>query len=219
MQNQAKQNESCLFDRAALRKLLERADSGDESAVPEIRGLLDGMPELVQPFGGDLAQNAERALVRAISGKRICEREAIHKKMSQLCLELGGSNPSPLERLLVERIVLCWLHAYHADCKCAGAKGITLEHGDYLQRQQDGAQRRFLAAIKCLATVRRLLSPIKLDVTLAAKLQAGGVAGTGPGRSHEITVPPTRAPVLCNGDATATSRQSKGPFTVCGPNV
>ncbi len=171
MPHEQTQTKPFCFDRAGLEKLLARADGGDESAAPEIRDLLDKAPELVQPLGGDLARTAERALVRAIVGTNIGLREALYRKMELMRRELAGPSPQPLERLLVERVVLCWLHAYHADCQYGQAGGVTLDYGQYLQRQQDRAQRRYLAAIKCLATVRGLALPIKLDVTVGGTVE------------------------------------------------
>lgn len=66
----------------------------------------------------------------------------------------------------------------HADYQYGSANDITLEHGDYLQRQQDRAQRRYLAAIKCLATVRRLALPIKLDVNVSGTAQSNPAGPT-----------------------------------------
>jgi hypothetical protein len=110
--------------------------------------------------------------VRAITDKNIAHREAINLKLTELRRELGGTSPHPLERLLVERVVLCWLHVHHADVQCAYATSVTLEYGDYLQRQQERAQRRYLAAIKCLATVRRLALPIKVAVTVEGAVES-----------------------------------------------
>jgi hypothetical protein len=151
-----------------LGRLLQRARAGEEASVAGLQNLLDRSPAIVQILGGDLAREAERALVQAISGDDVAQREAIRRKMADLRLELGGPSPPPLERLLVERVVLCWLHVYYADCGFAQAGEVTFEHHEFLQRQQDRAQRRYLAAVKCLATLRRLLLPIKLDVTVAA---------------------------------------------------
>jgi len=35
--------------------------------------------------------------------------------------ELAGPRPSPIERLLVQRVVACWLQVYHADAMAAQA--------------------------------------------------------------------------------------------------
>jgi hypothetical protein len=169
--NAASQPKRGSLDMAAINKLLKRADAGDESAAPEIRGLMDEFPEVIEPLGGDLAHEAKRALVKAITGKNVGQREAIYRKMEQIGSELAGANPQPLEKLLIERAVLCWLHAYHADYQYGARGEVTLEFSEFLQRNQDRAQRRYLAAIKCLATVRRLALPIKVDVSVDGSLE------------------------------------------------
>jgi hypothetical protein len=154
-----------------LGALLMRAAKGDESTLPFIRELLDLYPSMGDKYG---AEQAEQLVVNAISGKNTVQREALDRKRKQLRDELlGGPNPQPLERLLVERVVLCWLHAHFADVQYGLAASISrIEQGDYLQRQQDRAQWRYLAAIKCLATVRRLALPVKLDVTVAGAVES-----------------------------------------------
>lgn len=90
--------------------------------------------------------------------------------------ELAGPSPTPLERLLVERIVASWLQTYHYDILCAQAGNITIDQGDYMQRRQDRAHKRYLSAIKSLAVVRRLLRP-SVQVNIAQ--QQVNVAAAG----------------------------------------
>ena len=59
------------------------------------------------------------------------------------------------------RIVACWLQVAYADHLAAGfeQEGGRIVQGEYWQRMQDRAHRRYLAAIRSLAQVRRLLTP------------------------------------------------------------
>ena len=70
--------------------------------------------------------------------------------------------------MLVERIVSCWLQVQHADLIVVQPKGVSHASGDYNQRRQDRSHRRLLAAVKTLASVRRLALPIQMDVKVAA---------------------------------------------------
>ena len=57
--------------------------------------------------------------------------------------------------------MVCWLQVQYADALFAQNQGmISLKLGDYQQRRQGRAARRYLAAIKALAQVRRLLMPV-----------------------------------------------------------
>jgi len=74
----------------------------------------------------------------------------------------------PLEQLLVDRVVACWLQVQYADAIYAqnARKGeVTWTDGDYYQRCQDRAHRGYLWAIRSLAQVRRLLaSTIQVNI-------------------------------------------------------
>jgi hypothetical protein len=67
--------------------------------------------------------------------------------------ELAGPTPTPLEKLLVERIVTCWLQLQDADIRCARAKDLNINQADYHQRRIDHSHKRFLSGIKTLACV------------------------------------------------------------------
>src|SRR5262245_66143189 len=86
--------------------------------------------------------------------------------MELLRAELAGANPTPIERLLVERIVACWLQVQDADARYAQAKNLSLAWGEYYQRRMDRAHRRYLSAVKALALVRKLAVPV-LQVNIA----------------------------------------------------
>ena len=72
----------------------------------------------------------------------------------------GGVAPSPLEALLIERIVICWLHLQYHEAHYAAnmSRKENILHVQIGERM-DKAQRRYLGAIKALAQVRRLALP------------------------------------------------------------
>ncbi len=145
--------------RDELRKLLERAERGDPKTLPAVRALFHTDPGLWREIG-DLAAQAEKALVKVTAGENLVVQESLERSMESMRSELAGPNPTPLERLLVDRVVACWLHVHYADAVYAqGMKDLTLNQGDYYQRRQDRAHRRYLSAIRSLAQVRRLLTP------------------------------------------------------------
>ena len=151
---------------------IKQADEGDETALSEIQELLDSSPtEGITALGGDLAQRAERALVERIAGEQLGFREGILAKLEMLRTELAGPRPTPIERLLVERVVACWLQVYHADAIAAQAENVAPVMGDYNQRRQDRAHRRFLSAIRALATVRRLALPTLVAVNVTGMVE------------------------------------------------
>jgi hypothetical protein len=107
-----------------------------------------------------IAKTARESLVRMLSGDNLLVQEAHARKCAALTQELAGPQPSPLERLLVERIVLCWLHLYSAEALYAQRRqNLSLRQAEFHEQRLSKAQARYLAAIRTLAQVRRLGVP------------------------------------------------------------
>ena len=105
-------------------------------------------------------------------------RESITRKLELLRDELAGPNPTAVERLLVDRIVSCWLQLHLVEMRFTQLKNLSIGLGEYWQDRIDRSQRRYLSAIKTLATVRKLALPV-LQVNIA-KRQTNIAAGTVP---------------------------------------
>jgi len=148
--------------------LVKRAQAGDSTTLPELRRLLQ-TPAYVDALGGDLARQAEASFINAAGGKDLAVREALTRKLEIMRAELAGKSPTPVERLLVERVVACWLQVQDADARYAQAQGTaTMAQGDYQQRRMDRAHRRYMSALRTLALVRKLAVPV-LQVNIADK--------------------------------------------------
>jgi hypothetical protein len=152
-----------------LQRLVDRARNGDVSALPAVRLLLQEASS-VEEFSANLAIQTEETLIAAAAGKDLFYKEALRRKQQLMRAELAGPTPTPLEKLLVERIVTCWLQLQDADIRFAQAKELTINQADYHQRRIDRAHKRFLSAVKTLATVRRLAVPVLIgQVNIAGK--------------------------------------------------
>ena len=82
--------------------------------------------------------------------------------------EVAGRDPSPLERLLAERVVACWLQLQHAEAIHVNGLGeLTMSESEYHQRRLDRLHRRYLSAIRTLAQVRKLLRPAVTQINVA----------------------------------------------------
>jgi hypothetical protein len=152
-----------------LAQLLKRAQAGDVSVLGALRQVLSDNPDLWQGYG-DLAAQAEAALIRLAAGRDLLLTEALLRKLAALKQELGGNSPTPLERLLIERVTACWLQVAYYDALAAQAQRSSPERVKMLQGQQDAAHRRQLSAIKTLATVRKLVRPPLSPVDVATRL-------------------------------------------------
>jgi hypothetical protein len=143
---------------ADLAQLLKKAEAGDRSVLPQLRRVLDGDPDLWRGYG-NLAAHAEASLAMLAAGPNLLLAESLKRKLAELKAELGGESPSPLEKLLAERISTSWLQVTYFDGLVAQAGGAGEARLKVLRQMQDGAHRRHLAGIKQLAVVRRLLRP------------------------------------------------------------
>ena len=155
-------------DLGRLAELVQRAQQGDLTVMPLLREALVADPSIWQEYG-DLAAQAQEAWLQLLSGTDYMLAESVRLKLSALRQELGAEGASPLEKLLVERIVACWLQTHYADALYAQAKGpqSTASVRQELMKRQEYSQRRYLAAIKQLALVRKLLKPALSPLQLA----------------------------------------------------
>lgn len=158
-----------------LPALLRRAMAGDESALPALRRVFD-TGELVESLG-DLALLVEATLIGNVAGNNLAVKEGLGRKMAKIRGELAGPDAPPLERLLADRVALCWLSLHDGEVRFAQSKDLTINLADYWQRRINSAHKRYLTAIKTLATVRKLALPaIQLNI---ARKQVNVVAPGG----------------------------------------
>jgi hypothetical protein len=147
--------------------LVRRAEAGDATAMPALRTMMDANGALVEAFG-NLAAQVEHSILRSISGKDHLFREASERMLARMRADVAGPNPTPLERLLADRIALCWLALHDAEIRYFQSKDLTIKQAEYWQNRIDASHRRYLSAIKTLATVRKLVLPT-LQVNIARK--------------------------------------------------
>lgn len=95
----------------------------------------------------------------------------LQEEAEELYISVAGSTPSPLESLLVERIVTNWLLVNEAEANLAHtAQRSTMPRIEYWERRVNHATARYLAAIRSLAQVRRLQLPT-LNIGLTGSMQ------------------------------------------------
>jgi hypothetical protein len=151
---------------AKLRDLADRAQDGDEKAVLEIRKILDGSPDLAWLFIKGPAKMAESALIDTFTKDAdLASKEFLRLQLESMRVEVAGENPSPLERLLAERVVATWLEVQLFEALyAAGLKGGTFKQDDHRQKRLDRAHRRHLSAIRTLAQIRKLGPAVQINI-------------------------------------------------------
>jgi hypothetical protein len=90
---------------------------------------------------------------------------AVTAHVSKMRRERGEESATPLEKLLIQRLALCWLACHAAEVERAeflqGGAGERLKAAD---KRVDRAHVRLMTATKTLATVRKLITPVTLKL-------------------------------------------------------
>jgi hypothetical protein len=129
---------------------VEAASRAEESGRLRAEGDFEA---LMRRYRADTAQNAMDMLISEITDDPF-RRECLRRNAVRLQKELAGDHPSPIERILAERVAVCYLDTYYSDM--LAISNSNLVHGDITQRRQDRAQRRYLQAIRALAECRKI---------------------------------------------------------------
>ncbi|MGC4108702.1 MAG: hypothetical protein QM753_20455 [Thermomicrobiales bacterium] len=164
-------------DMGVLFDAIAKADAGDAEALGILKTMLRDAPQVVETLT-DLAYNAEAAILANVpAGATELFRSQARGLRSELMREGTGS---ALERMLIRRIGLDYLATLQAERARAIAPGETrsLELTRFYEQQADRAHRRFLASVESLARVRKLITPIQINiadqqVNVAGNLLAG----------------------------------------------
>jgi hypothetical protein len=166
-------------DHDEMMEMLKRAESGDDSTLPALRDLLrsGATHEFVEILGRNLVRQVEERLIANGAGKSLLYKEAVTRKLELTREELAGTNPAPLEKLLIDRIALCWLALHDAELLLARSKELTFQQAEYHQNRIDRAHRRYLTVIRTLATIRKLALPV-VQVNIAKRQT--NIAGAAP---------------------------------------
>ena len=145
-----------------LRELSTKAEAGDTGARKDLkRKLREASPDVIAR-ASDVGRKAQHVLIRAAAGGDPLTEYALSGRLDIMREEIAGENPTPLEVLLTERVVSCWMLVELFDVLMAGQFRIGTEQRvppSYLKhmiRWQESATRRYLAAIRELARVRKL---------------------------------------------------------------
>lgn len=152
-------------DWKALEALNGRSDA---EAVTQARSILKRYPDALAKVG-DLAQQLERNAIRDIAGHDDnLTGDALAARCAELRRSFGYDDASPIERLLIDRIVASWLHLQRAEMarRLAWVDGTMLGKRAFLDGAVSRGQSDHHQAIIALAKVRRLGLPA-LQVNIA----------------------------------------------------
>jgi hypothetical protein len=177
-----KQDETTVTRRFVELAEKTNTQSPAEADVQALRQMLDQHPDLWR-YAGDLANVAVQNLIHRLKAGPFLA-ESLKRGCKVIQNDLGYQAASPLERLLIDQVVLSWLHLNLVELHYTNATGqsITQDSADHWERRLSAAQRRHLYACEALARIR------KLTVTTLA-LQVN-IATHGGQQMNVITTPP-----------------------------
>jgi hypothetical protein len=151
--NQAKLDDSpTLPSRAEFDALLARAEEGDSDSLRRLRMLLKTHPSIWEAVT-DFPKQAEESLIKLIAGDSPFLAESLRCRLDEMRKDLRFIGDGPIERLLVERVVLSWLDLNFTQISVIESRERRTDSRAWGQRV-DRAQRRHLAAVKALRIVR-----------------------------------------------------------------
>jgi hypothetical protein len=145
-----------------LEKLSEKAESGDKEVRRELRRAVNSSAPEVIARASDIARTGQRVLARTAAANDPLVEEALYAKLDVMKMEIAGEDPTPLEVLLSERIVSCWMLTTLFEVLMAGqfirgqTHHVTPVYLLQMARLHESASRLYLAAIEKLARVRKL---------------------------------------------------------------
>ena len=145
----------------AMKEAITRARNGDESVMPELRTLMAEFP--LERFG-DLSQSIIRRMLDNHFKNNLFSNEVIQQKLVDLRSELEGRKPSPIEKLIVDRVLCCWLRLQLAELAASGEDVCDNPFSRIDSRSLDRYHKQYLSALKALADLRRLNVTIQLSV-------------------------------------------------------
>ncbi len=164
----------------ALEALSERVEAGDKSVRKKLRkAVRESAPEVISQ-ASDIARQGQWGLIKTAAAGEPLKEEALLARLDLMRSEIAGSNPTPLEVLLVEKIVAMWmltelLELLNTAQLTTVPKSQRVDHKflKFYLRWHEQTHRQLLNAIKGLAQVRRLQSGIpnsqtNVQVNLAA---------------------------------------------------
>ena len=140
--------------------LAESVDSHKPSKkdVRALQQMLDDHPDLWR-IAGDLVSHTADQIIDHHTSSLVAQM-SLEYNWKELCRDLGYAAASPLEKMLIEHVLLCWF--YFNSTQCAFINNLNnqsfMNHKTILiwEKRVTTAQQRYLRASESLARIRKL---------------------------------------------------------------
>jgi hypothetical protein len=150
-------------------ELIAAMNAGDERAATELHEYCRAVPALWDRLGGlehTALQSWKRLLAPGDTNRAAFTRDHIDAELARRREALRADGDSPLENLLINRILSAWLQTMHADATYAQMlqRESSIAQAEYHQKRVDRAEGQLLRAIQALVKVRRLNPPVQVNI-------------------------------------------------------
>ncbi len=139
------------------------------AALNSLRDYAGAHPAIFDHFGA-LAHTTLAEVIRDCSDSATTQIQLLGEAQA-LQRSLGIAIATPLEKLLIQDVTICWLRMqgveqiYSANFNTGD--GVTLTKAAYLENRLSATHRRYLQSIESLARVRGLLARVGIQINLA----------------------------------------------------
>src|SRR5205085_63236 len=118
-----------------------RAEKGDTEILPLVQELFNRYGavgwQLDETYYGNLFKHTLDSMIKGAAGSDLIVQEALRRKIETLRDDLAGPSPSPLERILCERVALTWFDAHDTDRQYVDQARIPLKVAAYKEHRRD----------------------------------------------------------------------------------
>lgn len=116
--------------------------------------------------GGDLVQRAHRNILADAFSTQPGAKVSVEAYCNLQRDQLGWDKATPIERSLIENVVLCWLRLYLCEIRYQAnmEKSVTLTLGMYWEKKLSAHQKRYLRAVETLARVRKMNITVQINM-------------------------------------------------------
>lgn len=139
-----------------FRKTNRKSPSKED--IRTLKIALEQSPDLWR-YVGDLSHFSYEALIKEYQQSPFVEESLRIAKSKLQDILSNGTEPAPLEWLLIDQVIMSWLRHYLNEAQYAVAlsKNPTLELVQFWEKRLSASQRRYLRACETLARVGRLI--------------------------------------------------------------
>lgn len=147
---------------AILRRINKEKPAEEELNL--LRKILKRSPDMWRR-AGDMARTTQQQILDNVQGPALI-KESIARGLEVMREDLRFEEASALEKLLIEQIILSWLHFHTIQWgyETNSNQGTTLQNAAFLERRLNGAQRRYLRAIETLARIRKMGPAVQINI-------------------------------------------------------